>query len=65
MSKKMLGVVFIILGVIVLVVSLAADAVGIGNATGIGWKQILAAVIGALVALDGIFLVFRNPDQKK
>ena len=65
MSKKMLGVVFIILGAVVLVVSLAADAVGIGNATGIGWKQILAAVIGALVALDGIFLVFRNPDQKK
>ncbi len=65
MSKKMLGVVFIILGVIVLVVSLAADALGIGNATGIGWKQILAAVIGALVALLGVLLAFRNPDQKK
>jgi len=65
MSKKMLGVVFIILGVIVLMVSLAADALGIGTRTGIGWKQILAAVIGALVALDGVFLVFRNPEKKK
>ena len=65
MSKKKLGVVFIFLGVIVLIISLAADAVGIGNATGIGWKQILAAVIGALVALDGVLLAFRNPDKKK
>ena len=65
MSKKMFGVMFIILGVIVLVVSLAADALGIGTRTGIGWKQILAAVISALVALLGVFLAFRNLEQKK
>ena len=65
MSRKMLGVVFIILGVIVVAAALAADAVGIGNSTGIGWKQILAAVIGALVSLLGALLAFRNPDQEK
>ena len=65
MSKRMLGVVFIILGVIVLIISLAADALGIGTVTGIGWKQILAAIIGALVALLGVLLAFRNPDQIK
>jgi len=65
MSKKKFGVVFIILGVIMLVVSLTADALGIGTQTGIGWKQILAAVISALVALLGVLLAFRNLDQKK
>jgi len=65
MSKKTIGAVLIILGVVVLVVSLAADTLGIGNVAGIGWKQILGAVVGAVVALGGVWLAMRKPNQKK
>ena len=53
MSKRTIGIVFIILGVVLAVVALAADKFGIGNGAGIGWKQILGAVIGVLVAVGG------------
>ena len=39
--------------VLLLIVSLAADALGLGNGAGLGWKQILGAVIGLLVAAGG------------
>ena len=65
MSRKMIGVGFIILGVVVLLVSLAADALGIGNVPGFGWKQILGAVVGAVAALGGAWLVWRKRDLKK
>jgi len=41
MSKRTIGVVLVILGVVLLIVSLTADVIGIGNGTGIGWKQTL------------------------
>ncbi len=65
MSRKMIGVVFLILGVVVLLVSLAADALGIGNVPGFGWKQILGAVVGAVVVLGGVWLVWSKRDLKK
>jgi hypothetical protein len=65
MSNKTIGYALIILGVVVLVISLAADTLGIGNVPGFGWKQILGAVVGAVVALGGVWLALRNPDLKK
>ena len=55
MSKKTLGIILIILGVLLAIVSLAADVIGIGNGMGIGWKQILGAVVGVLVAVGGVW----------
>jgi high-affinity Fe2+/Pb2+ permease len=43
------------LGVLLFIVSLAADTVGIGEGTGIGWKQISGAVIGGVIAAIGIY----------
>ena len=63
MSKKTIGFLLIILGVIVLVVSLAADVIGIGGVPGFGWKQILGAVVGVLVALGGVWLALNKPTQ--
>jgi len=48
-------VIFLVVGVLLFVVSLAADAVGIGEGTGIGWKQITGAVIGAVIAAIGMY----------
>ena len=65
MSKKTIGIVLIILGVVLTIVSLAADVIGIGNGTGIGWKQILGAVVGVLVAVGGGWLAWSKPGPKK
>ena len=64
MSKKTIGVLLIILGVVVLVVSLAADGLGIGGMPGFGWKQILGTVVGVIVALGGVWLALNKPNQK-
>ena len=55
MSKRTLGIIIIILGLLLAIVSLAADALGIGGAPGIGWKQILGTVVGVLIAVGGVW----------
>jgi hypothetical protein len=49
MSKRTQGIVGIVVGVVVVIVSLAADALGIGGAAGIGWKQALGTLVGVIV----------------
>ena len=41
-------------GALLFLVSLTADAIGIGEGTGIGWKQILGSVAGLVIAVVGI-----------
>ena len=65
MSNKTIGIVLIILGVLLMIVSLAADVIGIGNGTGFGWKQILGAVVGVIVAVGGGLMALHKPSQKK
>ena len=55
MSKRAIGLMLIALGAVGMVVSLAADALGIGNRTGIGWKQLLGTAAGMLVMVYGIW----------
>jgi len=47
-------VILLVVGVLFFLICLAADAVGIGEGTGIGWKQITGAVVGVIVAAVGI-----------
>jgi hypothetical protein len=60
MPKKTVGYVLIALGVIAAVVSLAADAIGIGTEPGINGMQLLGIAIGVVVALAGAWLAFRK-----
>jgi hypothetical protein len=55
MSKRMIGIVLIVVGVVVLVGSLAADSLGIGGAPGIGWKQLIGAGVGVIIAIVGFW----------
>ena len=48
-------VILLVVGVLLFVVSLAADAIGICEGTGIGWKQITGAVIGGVIAAIGLY----------
>jgi uncharacterized membrane protein len=59
-NKKTIGIALLVVGVIVLIVSLAADPIGIGGADGFGYKQIVGAIVGVIVAIVGFVLYFRK-----
>lgn len=46
--------ILLVVGVVIFFISLTADAFGIGEGTGIGWKQISGSFIGLAVAATGI-----------
>jgi hypothetical protein len=46
-------VILLVIGVALFFVSLTADAFGIGEGTGIGWKQITGSVVGLAIAAIG------------
>ena len=51
---KRSGVIMLVVGIIVLVISLTADLIGIGRAPGMGKNQILGAIVGAIVTIVGL-----------
>jgi hypothetical protein len=50
----------LVVGVLLFLVSLTADTTGIGEGTGVGWKQITGAVIGVVMAASGIVRLRRG-----
>lgn len=61
MSKRTMGIILIILGVIAVVISLTADVTGVGNLQGdFGWKQQLGTATGIIAAIIGVWLVSRK-----
>ena len=55
MSKKTISLVLMIGGAVLLILSLAADSVGIGSYPGFHSAQIAGAVIGLVVLVIGYF----------
>ena len=64
MTRRNIGIVLFVLGLVLLVLSLAADGLGIGSVPGIGWKQISGAIVGALGAAAGAWLVLKKAGRK-
>jgi len=61
MSNRTLGLGLVLLGILVTVASLLADALGIAAQPGVlGWKQILGAVVGAAISVAGVFIFVRR-----
>ena len=56
-GKKIAGIVLLVVGIIVLILALAADSVGIGGSPGLGYYQIGGAVGGVVIAAIGGFLM--------
>ena len=54
MSRKTRGLILVALGGLLLVIGLAADALGLGGHPGVGWKQILGIVVGVAVVVAGL-----------
>ena len=59
-NNKTIGVVLLVAGVVLLIISLAADAIGLGEAGAFGYKQIIGAVAGVIVAVVGFVLYSRK-----
>ena len=59
MGKKGLSLLLIVVGIIILLVSLLADVLGIGGFPGIGYKQIIGAIVGAVISILG-FVLYRK-----
>jgi hypothetical protein len=53
-------VILLAVGVLLFFVSLTADAFGIGEGTGIGWKQITGSVVGLIIAAIGAIQMQRK-----
>jgi len=58
-NKKTIGIALLAVGVVLLIVSLAADSIGIGL-PGFGLKQIIGTVVGVIVAVVGFVLYSRK-----
>jgi len=59
-NKKAIGFVLLVAGLIVLAVSLLADALGIGGGGVFGYKQILGAAAGAVAIIAGLILALKK-----
>lgn len=54
MNEKTLGTGLLVIGVLLVLVSAAADTIGVGGAPGFGWKQITGVVVGIALAAVGV-----------
>lgn len=59
-NQKTIGIALLAGGAVLLIGSLAADAIGIGGVAGFGYKQIIGAVIGVIAAVVGYVLYSRK-----
>jgi len=63
MTNRNKGILLILIGVVVGIVSLSADYLGFGaHPEIIGWKQLLLAAVGFVMILVGVWLVSRKTD---
>ncbi len=56
MNKKTIGLILIIVGIIILLLSLLADTLGIGGTVTFGYKQTTGVIVGLVLAIIGFLL---------
>jgi hypothetical protein len=59
-GKKTTGIVLLVVGIIVLLLSLVADPIGIGGSPGFGYYQIGGTIVGAIVTVVGLVLTLKK-----
>ncbi len=59
MDKKTLSTAILVIGIVILVVSLFADSIGIGDHPGFGSDQVIGSVVGAIATAVGLFLTVK------
>jgi len=63
--KKTTGLVLLIIGVVILIISATADITGIGNLDGVvhvgfGYKQVGGIIVGIIITIIGSILRFKK-----
>jgi hypothetical protein len=61
MTNKTVGLILLIGGGLLLLISLLADLIGLGSYPGLNWAQLTGAAVGFVVLLIGIWLTIRGP----
>jgi hypothetical protein len=59
-GRKTVGVVLLVAGIVVLLLSLLADALRVGTWAGFGYYQIGGIIVGAIVAVVGLVLTLKK-----
>lgn len=59
-NRRMVAWILLVGGTVLLVLSLLADALGIGRGPGFGWAQIVGVLVGLACAIVGGWLAFRR-----
>lgn len=65
MSKRTLGFILFVVGVVGILVSLGADVLGVGSYPGINWAQLLGAILSFIIAMVGGWMSQSKADTKK
>jgi hypothetical protein len=60
MSRRQLGIVVVVVGVVAALLAAFANPLGIGHA-GFGWKQGVLLAIGILLIIGGAVMALRSP----
>jgi hypothetical protein len=55
MAQGGLALVIVVLGVLLALVSIFADALGLGGQPGFGWKQVIGLVVGLALVAAGVW----------
>jgi len=59
-GRKTVGVVLLVAGIVVLLLSLLADVLRVGTWAGFGYYQIGGIIVGAIVAVMGLVLTLKK-----
>lgn len=59
MDKKTLSIAILVIGIAILLVSLFADSIGVGDFPGFGRDQTIGSIAGALVTAVGLYLTIK------
>ncbi len=59
-NKKTIGIILLVVGLLLLVLSVTADMIGIGAQPGFGIRQTAGSIAGVIVAVVGLVLLTRK-----
>jgi hypothetical protein len=61
MSRRQIGIVVVLVGVVAALIAALANPLGIGH-TGFGWKQGVLLAVGVLLIIGGGVIALRSPN---
>jgi hypothetical protein len=65
MKKRTIGLIGVIGGVVLTLLSLFADYIRIGSYPGINWAQIVGIAVGLVAVVVGLWLMYARKEEKK